>query len=204
MNMYEVIMDLEESDVYNISSIVIDRVSNVENLLIHGFTNIYSDWDELVFDLARTCIKLEFKHIVIAEHPVPEMPDDWYQMLNGQLADIDYDRIDDCIGILTPDKFINACIYENTRKFYCRDCGDKPKHIQLIEDAEFVFGMADEKIVESYIRLLKQFKKKFIIGVDSVIADKLIKKYDLKLIDMYTTANNVEIEFIGTDAHEEE
>lgn len=65
MNMYEVVMDLEESDVYNISSIVIDRVSNVENLLIHGFTNIYRDWDELVFNLARTCIKLEFEHIVI-------------------------------------------------------------------------------------------------------------------------------------------
>lgn len=170
-------------DIFALSD-MIAKLTSGKNVLLYGVQDVFGKWDRLTIGIV---CRAEFNKLKVTEYPIPESLEDWYCLFTGVVTEID-----DLFGVTNILNYID----DNTKPFEI--CGDMPVHIRMIMDADFIFGMPNEKIVEPYIKLLKQFKKEFAICVDSIKADKLIKKYSLKKYGTYTTTNKTQIVFIGT------
>ena len=170
-------------DIFGLTGVIAELTSG-KNVLLYGVQDVFGKWDRLTIGIV---CRAEFNKLKVTEYPIPESLEDWHTMFHGVVTELD-----DLSGVSNILNFID----DNTKPFEI--ISDMPVHIKMIMDAEIILGMPNEKIVEPYIRLLKQFKKNFVLGVDGMIADKLIKKYSLTEYSRYTTENKTQIVFIGT------
>lgn len=201
MEISEIIKDLREVDCFDIVARLGHMVSIGGTLLVHGYSDIYGNWDNISMTIASSCSQNLFKDIIITEYPIPKNLEDWHYMFKGQISEINY-GIYNGLDMFSPISSMYERIYNHTGTFDYKDCDDKPKHIQLIIDADVVFGMPENDIIESYINLLEQFKKIYMVAVCKNISNysnvsMLINKYKLSIIDEYNTQNGDNILFIS-------
>ena len=212
-------MDDTDNIVKTVGTVInskVDGFRHSKDVLIHGVIENYDTftaYDEISYKIADKCIAVD-NVVRLTEFPVTGRADDWYKLVGGEITEIhgkniknrsfmDYDATFSM-------HYFGTCIDGKNiivkgRNEYSVD-NDKitiglfmPVHVKLICDTDVIVGFPDNKTADSYVRFVTRFMRtdqEFIVGVNSSMTSRLMKKYGLEPIKHIDTGI-VSIDILG-------
>lgn len=120
--------------------------------------------DSLTVYLITHFNDLGMKKLIITDFPIPEEPEEWTELLEGQRYVIEkvpsnFSEKHDCHSIA-----IEQFLAKHREPFRVRDNSNKIAHIETIKTADVVMGFPSSDILEPYVKMLEKYNKFYIIG----------------------------------------
>lgn len=144
----------------------LDNIGNAMNgktVCLH--TNMkYGVPDSLTVYMITHFNDLGIKKLIIIDFPIPEEPEDWTELLEGQKYVIEkvpsnFSENRDSHSIA-----IEQFLRKHKEPFRVKDNSNKIAHIETIKTADVVMGFPGANILESYVKLLEKYNKDYFIG----------------------------------------
>lgn len=103
---------------------------------------------------------LGIKKLIIIDFPIPEEPEKWTELLEGQKYVIEKVPSNCSSHSIAIEQFLR----KHKEPFRVRDNSNKIVHIETIKTADVVIGFPSVNILEPYVKLLEKYNKDYIIG----------------------------------------
>ena len=124
----------------------------------------YGLLDSLTVYLITHFNDLGMKKLIVTDFPIPEEPEEWTELLEGQRYVIEkvpsnFSEKRDCHSIA-----IEQFLAKHREPFKVRDNSNKIAHIETIKEADIVVGFPGVNILKPYVKLIERYNKNYFIG----------------------------------------